>query len=225
MTKTLAQKLLDVQKSIGALKKDSDNPYFKSKYADLNQVLEVAKQALHPEGIVIVQGPGHDANGKYIQTVLLDTESGQSIDCKVPFSGAESDMQKIGAAITYARRFGLVSLLALEQEDDDGEAAVGRSSNNTPKREPSSSAGGGQAPRSVTAPKANSPVQAEVSKGVNRKALNEKISLTSKVIVDSKRDSADNIIKMVTSFGVKTKEELTDEQAVKLLSQLEAKLK
>lgn len=69
------------------------------------------------------------------------------------------------------------------------------------------------------------PKSAPATEPTNRKAVNEKISLTSKVIIDSKRDTQDNVVKMLTEYGVKTKEELNDEQASKLLKQLEDKLK
>lgn len=57
-----------------------------------------------------------------------------------------------------------------------------------------------------------------------RKTVLEKISLTSKVIIDSKRDTQDNVLKLLTAYGVKAKEELNDDQARKLLTQLEEKL-
>ncbi len=221
---TLSQKLLVVQRKIGAVSKSSTNPHFKSKYADLNEVLNVAKGALNDEGIFIAQSPGANEFGKYLETSLIDAASGQQIQGRVFFSGAEENMQKIGAAITYARRFGLVSLLALESDDDDGEAAVGR----------------GQAPRAVTsevkqtAPKAGTgggvqavkavPVQAEVPRGASRKTIEEKLSLTSKVLIDSKKATQEEVVKLLMAYGVKDKSELSDEQARKLLTQLTEKL-
>lgn len=225
-SQTIAQKLLTVQKKIGGAVKSSDNPYFKSKYADLNSVLDVAKTALNDVGIFISQSPGANEFGKYLETSLIDAESGQQINGRVFFSGAEGDMQKIGAAITYARRFGLKSLLAMEDIDDDGETAVGRSQN----QERTKSTGGAQLEFAFTNTKEkpsstpSSPVQAKVPQSFNRKTCLEKISLTSKVIIDSKRDTQDNVVKMLSSFGVSSKEALSDEQAKKLLSQLEEKL-
>jgi hypothetical protein len=216
MSLTLPQKLLAVQKRIGAVTKGSVNPHFRSKYADLNEVLAVAKEALNAEGIVLVQSVGFDSNYpvavRYVETILLDSETAQSTSCKVAFSGAEDNMQKIGAAITYARRFGLVALLALETEDDDGETAVGRS----PAKPTSTPAAG--------VPKAAPPMETKVSTEVSRKTLNEKISQTSKVLIAKKTLTLEEATKLVTAFGVKAKEELTDDQARKLLTQLEERL-
>jgi len=226
--RTLAQKLLSVQKNIGALTKSANNPFFKSKYADLNQVLEVAKEALHPEGLFVVQGPGMNESGRYIETTIIDGDSGQSISCKVPFSGSEKNMQEIGAATTYGRRFGLVSLLALEQEDDDGNFVSGKTEAKQPARptghsgitiRPDANVKAGIAVQ-ITEP-AKPPMGKAVSEGPSRKTVDEKISLTSKVIIDSKRATQDQVVAMLAAYGVKSKSELNDDQARKLLTQLE----
>jgi hypothetical protein len=140
-------------------------------------------------------------------------------------------MQKIGAAITYARRFGLVSLLALESEDDDGETAVGRPEKSadfgqTKSRNPVVASSGNQKSAGIGDGLSvqNAPVQAKVPPGVNRKTINEKISLTSKVLVDSKRATQEEVLIMLKAYGVESKEALNDDQAVKLLNQLETKL-
>lgn len=227
---SLTEKLLRIQQKIGPLTKDSDNPFFKSKYADLNQVLALAKSALNDEGLFVSQGPGLNEHGKYIETSIIDSENGQSISCRVPFSGSEKNMQEIGAAITYARRFGLKSLLAMEDIDDDGETAVGRGSTKTSGTVPKGSGGSplakGAGPLKSNAPTAgmgnlSTPVQAAIPNGPSRKTIEEKISLTSKVILDSKRDTLDNLMKMLSAYGVKDKSELSDDQAKKLLTQLE----
>lgn len=224
---TLPQKLLAIQAKIGAVTKSSTNPHFRSTYADLNEVLGVVKPALNEMGIVISQGSGADAYGKYLETSLIDSTSGQHLSGRVYFSGNEDNMQKIGAAITYARRFGLVSLLALESEDDDGETAVGRpqaqiqnKSNTGEQRVVKATAVAGVRGES----KAAVPAGASGA-GTSRKALLEKISLTAKVLVDSKRVTSDDVVKLLGTFGVTKKEELTDTQAASLLTQLQEKLK
>lgn len=225
MSKTLSQKLLDVQKKIGALTKDSNNPFFKSKYADLNQVLQVAKEALLPEGLVIVQGPGISEAGRYIETTILDADTGQSIGCKVPFSGNEKNMQEIGAATTYGRRFGLVSLLALEQEDDDGETAVGRGPTNPRASVPTRANNDSTAKRvtKVNPPKGTS-VGQEVQKSSTRETVNKAITKTAEFLVNHKSYPMDEIYELLRGFGVENKEQLTDEQAKTFLAQLEERL-
>lgn len=123
-TSNLCSSLLTVQKSLEAVKKTATNPYFKSKYASLEDVLELTKPALQAEGLLLLQPCGRDTLGSFVSTEIRNV-TGEAVACRV-YLTEPADMQKLGAAITYARRYGLVSLLALEQEDDDGETAVGR---------------------------------------------------------------------------------------------------
>lgn len=131
------KKLLDFQKLGITVEKDADNPFFKSRYTSLNEVLDKVKKPLNDMGVVIIQRPGteyyiHDSddmkrssllNGLY--TVLHDTEDDTEIESFVPFIGA-TDMQKLGGAISYARRYALIAMLGLEDEDKDGENVVSR---------------------------------------------------------------------------------------------------
>lgn len=225
-TVSLSKKLLSVQQTIRAVTKSADNPHFRSKYADLNEVLEVSKKALNESGIFIAQAPGKDSYGQFVETSLINAEDGQQISGRVYFSGNEDNLQKIGAAITYARRFGLKSLLAMEDTDDDGETAVGRGYS-APKPAPSApktERGSRTNPYDPKLIVINPPVQAALPKGPSRKTVEEKISLTSKVMIDQKKATQEDVVKMLEAFGVKSKSELNDEQAAKLLAQLEEKL-
>lgn len=216
MTKSLAQKLLEVQQTIGAAVKDAANPFFKSQYADLNQILAMAKEALNPHGLVIVQGPGISESGKgYIESSIIDTESGQQVFCRVPFSGNEKNMQEIGAATTYGRRFGLVSLLALEQIDDDGNEASGRGkAESKPKPEARPEA---KPKPPVAQPKpADVPAKAEVPRDV----LNKQISAYSKVALDKKVMTQEALLALLKGYGASNKESLTDAQALELVAKL-----
>lgn len=138
MTKTINQKLLDVQKEIGAITKDSTNPFFHSKYFDINSLLAQVKPVLNKHGLVLLQGltniqatwlPGVGANPitpvLALNTTLIDSESGDriSFDCPLPQT---ADAQKAGSATTYFRRYALQSLLALEAEDDDANLAANK---------------------------------------------------------------------------------------------------
>src|SRR3990167_4239890 len=124
--RTLRQKLLEVQHEIGALKKTKDNPYFKSKYFDINSLIEVVKPILNKYRIILLQPLITDTNGKAaVKTILMDADSSESlIEYYVPLPETP-DAQKMGSAITYIRRYSLQSLLALEAEDDDGAMASG----------------------------------------------------------------------------------------------------
>lgn len=111
------KKLLEFQKLGISIKKDKRNPHFKNDYASLNEVLDKVKPELNKLGVVIIQKPFTT----FLETELHDTEDETFITSHVQYINP-ADMQKLGGAITYARRYALVSMLALEDEDDDGNA-------------------------------------------------------------------------------------------------------
>lgn len=107
---------------MGSAKKGASNPFFKSKYADLNSVLEAVKEALNSNGITILQPHFSNERGDFVSTVLLH-ESGEWISSETRLEVAKkNDPQALGSSITYARRYGLQSLVGLPAEDDDGNA-------------------------------------------------------------------------------------------------------
>lgn len=116
--------LLEAKKEMsGTVIKKANNPFFKSKYADLNSVLEVCVDDLHRVGIVILQ-PIIEKNGKnYVQTLLIH-DSGEFIgsECEIKVKNL-NDPQAEGSGITYARRYSLQSLLGLASVDDDANKA------------------------------------------------------------------------------------------------------
>jgi hypothetical protein len=133
--KELTKGLLAAQKQMGAAKKGADNPFFKSKYADLNSVLEVCKEPLNGAGIIILQPTHMDADKLVVATMLVHAESGQWIKSSMVALEAK-DMQKLGSSVSYARRYTLQSLLSIPAEDDDGEKSVGRGGKAPAKQEP-----------------------------------------------------------------------------------------
>lgn len=114
-------KLLDFQKLGISIKKGSQNPHFKNKYADINEVLEKVKKPLNDMGVLVTQVPQMDG----LETILYDTESGTQIKGYLEFV-QKSDAQKVGSNITYNRRYSLIAMLGLEDDDDDAEGAVDR---------------------------------------------------------------------------------------------------
>lgn len=117
------QKLLEFQKKGITIEKDATNPHFRSSYTSLNEVLGKVKPALNDMGVLIIQAPTTINGVNGLHTVLQDAEDSSNVECFVPFVNA-TDMQKLGGAITYARRYSLISLLGLEDEDDDGNGAT-----------------------------------------------------------------------------------------------------
>lgn len=130
--KNLYKKLLAVQQEVGAIAKDSTNPFFKSKYFDINGLLTELKPLLNKHGLVVIQ-PLVDIMGKSaLETRVIDVESGEftSNICPLP---ENQDSQKMGSAITYFRRYALQSLFLLQAEDDDSNLASGKTKKTAPK--------------------------------------------------------------------------------------------
>lgn len=122
----LAPALLKAQKKMGAALKDAKNPFFKSKYADLNAVIDAVVPVLNEEGIAVLQTPQLMDGKQVIQTVLLH-ESGEYYMSNTEVVAAKAnDPQAAGSAISYSRRYGLQATTTLKAEDDDGESAMGR---------------------------------------------------------------------------------------------------
>lgn len=110
------------------MKKDSTNPFFNSKYFDINQLIEAVRPALIAEDLLMLQPIENGAVG----TRILDIESGEYVEAFLLLPDL-SDPQKIGSCITYYRRYTLQSLLGIEAEDDDANTASGnKSSYNKP---------------------------------------------------------------------------------------------
>jgi len=109
------------QKAMGAVLKTQNNPHLGKKYADLGSVLDACQGALHDNGFAVLQPCGKDDHGAYVETVLAH-ESGESFASRVYLVIGKQDMQGVGSAITYARRYGLLGMAGLSPEDDDGEA-------------------------------------------------------------------------------------------------------
>ncbi|MCE2706938.1 MAG: ERF family protein [Proteobacteria bacterium] len=119
MEKTLNSKLLDFQKRVGIVKKDSKNPHFKNTYASLTQILSEVKPLLTECGLVLVQPISLDGVG----TTIIDCETGEKIETIISLP-SNLNPQQLGSAITYFRRYTLASLLALEIDDDDAQSTV-----------------------------------------------------------------------------------------------------
>jgi hypothetical protein len=123
--KNLYGKLLELQKKIEPLTKDKTNPFYKSQYFDINGVLSAVKPIASELGLIILQ-PLTNVDGKpAIKTLIIDADSGESIEGITVITNIE-DAQKQGSAITYFRRYSLQSMLGLEAEDDDANRAVSK---------------------------------------------------------------------------------------------------
>ena len=121
--KALFAALTKAQAAMGKAQKNSKNPHFRSTYADLGAVMDACMPALIDNGFCLFQPIGSDEHGAYVETILAHS-SGESISCRVPLIVGKNDMQGFGSAVTYARRYGLMSMAGIAPEDDDGNAAA-----------------------------------------------------------------------------------------------------
>lgn len=119
----LAAALCKAQSSMGGAIKDSANPFFKSKYADLGAVVKAVKEPFAENGLAYVQFPIASDNRIGISTRLMHT-SGEWLeqDFSIPYS--QIDPQKAGSVLTYFRRYSLAAVAGVPQVDDDAEAAM-----------------------------------------------------------------------------------------------------
>lgn len=124
----LLEALAKMQGVLECAKKDSDNPYFKSKYADLANCLSTIKKPMADNGLSISQHCSFDGTTVHCVT-MLGHSSGQMMVSTLDVIVSKKDAQGIGAAITYARRYALSAVVGLAQEDDDGNGAVGLTKN------------------------------------------------------------------------------------------------
>ena len=117
---SIFKKINEFSKIVGKVKKNGTNPFHKSKYATLESVMDTIENPLIEIGLGYVQIPTESG----LKTVIYDLESEDTIEGFISYVGA-TDMQKLGSAITYARRYALVTMFGLEQTDDDGNYASG----------------------------------------------------------------------------------------------------
>lgn len=122
----LAAAMAKAQSQVGIAIKNAINPHLKNKYADLGAVWDAVSPALVDHGLSVVQMPAPSDDGRlHMETVLLH-ESGEWISNVMVMPLSKADPQGYGAALTYARRYALASLMGVTQDDDDGERAVAR---------------------------------------------------------------------------------------------------
>jgi hypothetical protein len=102
--------------------KDSANPFFKSKYADLSSVMNACKEPLSKNGLAVLQTTDYKEGQLFLLTTLAHS-SGQWMRSLLPVVTEKNNAQGIGSAITYMRRYALSAMVGITGEDDDGNAS------------------------------------------------------------------------------------------------------
>jgi hypothetical protein len=117
-TDKIVPELINVQMALEAVPKKGENPHFKNSYVELGDALAEAVPKLNQAGIFLSQ----TVDNNCLLTTLLHT-SGQWIESAIPLINKKGDDQGQGGSITYAKRYGLLSILGIPTEDDDGNTA------------------------------------------------------------------------------------------------------
>lgn len=121
----LALALAKAQAEVKGALKDADNPFFKSKYADLDSAWKACREALSKNELAVIQTPFTSHNNVGVVTILAHS-SGQWIQGRIDVPPAKYDAQSAGSTITYLRRYALMAMVGIAPEDDDGNQASGR---------------------------------------------------------------------------------------------------
>jgi hypothetical protein len=129
----LATALSIVQGKLSHAKKDSANPFFKSKYADLESVWDACRDLLAANGLSVMQFPGEYIDGTMSMTTILAHSSGEWIGQQMSLPVSKPDAQGSGSALTYMRRYALAAVVGVVQADDDANAAVQSKSSSSMK--------------------------------------------------------------------------------------------
>lgn len=119
----LATALCKCQSEMEAAIKDSLNPHFKSKYADLASVWDAIRVPLTKNGLCVVQSLDMVGENSILISTLMHT-SGQWIKSTIPVINAPKTSQGLGSGLSYARRYSLAALVGCVQDDDDGNASM-----------------------------------------------------------------------------------------------------
>lgn len=119
--KELNEKLFDLQQEIGGISKDANNPFYKSKYFDVNSLIKQLQPLLKKNRLLLLQ-PIEDG---CVTSKIICIDSNVGTHSAIPLPDI-TDPQKLGSAITYYRRYTLASLLGLQADDDDANLASGK---------------------------------------------------------------------------------------------------
>jgi len=121
---SIAAAFVKAQKAFAPALKSSTNPHFKSKYADLAACVEAVIDALHANGIALIQLTHECDNGVIVETQFLHESGERMSGGKLQVPADKQNPQGYGSALTYARRYSLMAACGIAPEDDDGNAAT-----------------------------------------------------------------------------------------------------
>ena len=210
----ISKALSKAQGECSAATKDAANPFFKSKYADLGEIISVLKKPLTNNGLSIVQMTDFDNSGVWI-TTQINHASGEWINGKYPVNPTDGKPQSLGSAITYAKRYALQAAMLVPSEDDDGNYA--QQNHRQPHRSPVAALA---PPSTGETPSGQVPAHsAPTSQGIQSPQIWRINSLITKAKVDPKFV----IQRIEKEFNVSEISKLSATQADWLIKRLEEK--
>lgn len=205
--KNIAKALALFQAEIKNPANTADNPFFKSKYAPLSDILSMARPILSKHGLSVLQSPSGDGQNVTV-TTLITHESGEWIESEpLTLKADKATAQGAGSAITYARRYALSAMLGISSEDDDdGNYASGNKGNANPMK----------ADKKPTAAKTDENKTQKTDKATP--AQLKKIYATANEL----EIPADEMKELIHArYGLESSKDLTKEQASELIDKLE----
>ncbi len=209
----LASALSKAQGEYTPALKDSANPFFKSKYANLCSIVKACQEPLSKNGLSVTQGTNQDEKGNWILTTMLMHSSGQWIKSQTPIITLKPDIQSFGSASTYARRYAWASIAGVTtDEDDDAEAAMAR--DHAPKKQESKSYEK-KSPAQVVAEESNvKPVY----------ITNDEVSIFSNVLKKCPEEFQDNVWKYLNDLDIQDYKSITPKIYEKVMQRVKTKL-
>ena len=179
--KEIAKALFKFQSEVPDIKKESENPFYKSSYAALEDILPAIKSALKSCDLGFVQIP---IGKNQLRTIIFHVTSGESFEGTIEFTPTKTDPQGQGSGITYMRRYALVSMLGLNvaNDDDDGNASV----KNIPQKQTPTS------PKKPLGPSNAKEARTLAEKTIKESKTVEDLEKTSKRVAESKLLTAED---------------------------------
>jgi len=217
----LAAALAKAQGQMEGAKKDSDNPFFKSKYADLASVVDAIRGPFAEHGLAYVQAPAPaEGNWVHVETILMHT-SGQWISSTVEVPVTKEDAQGYGSALTYARRYGLQAIAGVAAEDDDGNAAAKAKPRPTEAEMMPAASGPAEWPEQTRHPRLTKFTIAKATystAGMTEAQMRASFDLVRQINERYGKGTAEGMLR--DEFKVSTRSDLTEEAAEKYLIRL-----
>ena len=131
--KLAVKALQKAQSEFETPEKDATNAYLHNKYASLKSCLNTLKPTLHQNGFALVQEGGKDEFGHFMETKFIH-ETGEFFSSRIYLELDKNHMQGVGSAVTYAKRYGLLSLAAMEPDENPDDDDANKASGTKPKK-------------------------------------------------------------------------------------------